>query len=67
MIVLLGFGILLAAWLLVILFGHGYVNTVEWIAWRLRVHARRVRTMHRKQAAIMDDRWTKEMKELIDE
>jgi len=26
-----------------------------------------VRTMHRKQAAIMDDRWTKEMKELIDE
>ena len=53
-----------ALWMAAVV-GHGYVNTVEWIAWRLRCHARRVRQMHQKQAAVMDDRWAREMKELI--
>jgi len=57
MIIAIAIGVLIFTFLTLVLFGHGYINTVEWIAWKLKVHARKVRIMHQRRAAVMNERW----------
>ena len=57
MTILIASGVLLVAWLSLVLFSHGYVNTCEWLAWRVKLHADRVRAMHERRANVMRDRW----------
>lgn len=57
MTILIGALVVLACWLAFVAVGHGYANTVEWLAWRLRRHARSVRRMHVAREAVLKQRW----------
>ena len=61
MVVAIAIGVLSFTFLTLVLFGHGYVNLVEYIAWRMKVHARKVRAMHQRRAAVMNNRWVDEL------
>lgn len=63
MTIFLGASTLLVIWIVFCLYGHGYVNTVEWLAWILKVHARHVRRMHEMRRSELNERWNSEMKE----
>ena len=60
MILFIGALVVLACWLAVAALGHGYANTVEWLAWRLRRHARSVRKMHVAREAELRELWEKD-------
>jgi hypothetical protein len=51
--------LMLAAWLLVCLIGHGYANTVDHVAYLLHRHAEKVRQMHDRRKAIVAERWVR--------
>jgi hypothetical protein len=54
-------GILSAAWAAFCALIFGYVNSVDWLALKLKGHARRVRGFHRKREEEMTRRWTEEV------
>ena len=60
MTILIGALVVLACWLAIVAVGHGYANTVEWLAWRLRRHARSVRKMHVAREAELRELWEKD-------
>lgn len=53
--------ILALCWVGVCLVGHGYVNTVEQLSWWLHRHAGHVRELHGKRAAVVRERWVREL------
>jgi hypothetical protein len=48
-------------WLLVCLVGHGYANTVDQLSWWLHKHAVHVRGLHGRRAAVVQERWVREL------
>ena len=57
--ILIGLFVLIAAWWLVCVVGHGYANSVEHIAFILHMHAVSSRERAAKRAAIIAQRWTR--------
>ena len=63
MFILSAAAVLAAVWMAIVMVGHGYVNSVEWLALALHRHARSVARMHRNRAQIIEGRWHKKMEE----
>ena len=57
MIVLISLIVLALLWAAVAIFGHGYVNSVDTVAYWLHQHARRTREMHERRAAVVQKQW----------
>lgn len=52
---------LAALWLMVELRGQGYANAVDSLAYKLHRHARGVRKLHAERAAVVNERWVREL------
>lgn len=53
--------ILFLAGMLVFWISDGYVNTVDSLAYMLKMHAERTRQRHEDRAKVVRDRWVKEL------
>jgi len=60
MIYLIGVSTILILWVLVLLIGHGYANTIELIGILLVRHARSIRSMHVRRTEVIN-RWYEEL------
>lgn len=58
-VVLLSLSLLLITWVLVCLIGHGYANSVDHVAYLLHRHAEKMRGIHDRRRAIVNERWVK--------
>lgn len=45
--------------LLIFFIGHGYANTVDHLAYLLHKHAERMRGIHDRRRAVVQERWVK--------
>jgi hypothetical protein len=61
MTILISMVVLAFAWLAVCLVGHGYANTADHLAWLIHRHAKQVRARHRARAAVVSERWVREL------
>ena len=66
-VVLLSIGLMLFTWLIVCLIGHGYSNTIDHWAYILHRHAVRMRQMHGRRSAVVQQRWVEDLeRHLVD-
>ena len=61
----LSIGLMLATWLLVCLIGHGYANTVDWVALILHKHAEKMRGMHGRRKKVIGERWIRSLENCV--
>ena len=53
--------ILILCWVGVCLVGHGYANSIDQLSWWLHRHAEHVRGLHERRAAVVRERWVREL------
>ena len=61
MIIPIAIGVLIFTFLTLVLFGHGYINTIKWLSWRLLRHAQAIEKMHENRRAIMNGRLVRQL------
>lgn len=64
-VVLLSLGLMLATWLLVCLIGHGYSNSIDWVALVLHKHAAKMRGMHDRRKKVIGERWIQSLEQSV--
>lgn len=64
-VVILSLALMLVTWLLICLVGHGYSNTVDHLAYLLHRHAEKMRGIHDRRRAVVQERWVRCLEDCV--